>query len=120
MTPARTFNDPTIGHINNLQPALAARAFQLVNSCRAAGIPLYISSSIRTVAQQAALVKSGASRTMDSKHLTGRAFDVDVLGYGRDELPRWWWTMLGEYGEYLGMRWGGRFTGFFDGGHFEL
>ena len=34
---------------------------------------------IRTVAQQKALVESGASQTMDSKHLEGRA--VDLMAY---------------------------------------
>ena len=34
---------------------------------------------IRTVAQQKALVESGASQTMDSKHLKGRA--VDLMAY---------------------------------------
>ena len=34
---------------------------------------------VRTVAQQNALVESGASQTMDSKHLKGRA--VDLMAY---------------------------------------
>ena len=34
---------------------------------------------VRTVAQQKALVESGASQTMDSKHLKGRA--VDLMAY---------------------------------------
>ena len=34
---------------------------------------------VRTVAQQKALVESGASQTMDSKHLEGRA--VDLMAY---------------------------------------
>ena len=38
---------------------------------------------IRTVAQQKALVESGASQTMDSKHLEGRAVDLMAYVNGR-------------------------------------
>ena len=38
---------------------------------------------IRTVAQQKALVESGASQTMDSKHLKGRAVDLMAYVNGR-------------------------------------
>lgn len=56
---------------------------------------------------------------MQSKHLSGQAFDVDVVGWSRDALPRWWWLALGQYAERLGLRWGGRWTTFYDAGHFE-
>lgn len=114
------FNDQTIRHLNSLQPAVAARGFQFINALRQAGIPAYISSSRRTYAEQGRLVASGASQTMNSKHVQGRAFDIDILGYGRDDLPSWWWLALGKYGERLGLAWGGRWTTFYDAGHFEL
>jgi hypothetical protein len=57
---------------------------------------------------------------MNSKHLTGAAFDVDFLGYGRDEVPGYVWTWMGELGRYLGLRWGGDWRSFYDPGHFEL
>lgn len=115
-----SFNDPTLRHIQGLQPPVAALAYQFINDLRAAGIPAWISSAVRTKTEQAKLVAAGASKTMRSKHLEGRAFDIDILGYGRDDLPRWWWTAVGQYAEAIGLRWGGRFTGFFDAGHFEL
>jgi len=114
------FNDQTVQHLNTLQPAVAARGFQFINALRQAGIPAYISSSRRTYAEQAALVQRGASRTMQSKHVDGRAFDIDILGYGRDDLPKWWWLAVGMYAERLGLRWGGRWTSFYDAGHFEV
>lgn len=114
------FNDPTEWHLSIVQPELASLGYQFINDLRDAGIPAWISSSLRSVAEQNRLVASGRSHTMHSKHLTGRAFDIDILGYSRDQLPRWWWTAIGEYGEGLGLRWGGRFTGFFDAGHFEI
>jgi len=114
------FNDPTIGHLRKLHPTVAAAAFRLINAAREAGVPLYISSSLRSVSEQAALVRKGASRTMKSKHVEGRAFDVDVLGLNRNSIPQEWLRALGEYGEQLGLTWGGRWTSFYDGGHFEM
>jgi len=114
------FNDPTPAHLGKLQPAVAARAFELVNAARSVGVPLYISSSTRTQSEQAALVKKGASKTMKSKHIAGMAFDIDILGMNRNQIPKEWLLALGEYGEQLGLNWGGRWTSFYDGGHFEM
>jgi len=46
------------------------------------------------------------------------AFDVDVHGYRREDVPRYVWSWLGRLGEALGFRWGGRWS-FYDPGHFE-
>jgi len=64
-------------------------------------------------------VAQGRSRTLTGKHLRGQAFDVDIHGFGRDQIPMLFWEQLGEGGEYLGLRWGGRFSGLWDPGHFE-
>lgn len=114
------FNDRTAEHISTLDPRLAPRALQFINGLRAAGIPAYISSSLRTASQQADLVRRGLSRTAQSKHLSGRAFDWDILGWNRDNIPKWVYVILGEYGEALGMNWGGRWTNPYDAGHFEI
>lgn len=70
--------------------------------------------------EQRVLVNRGLSRTLRSKHLEGRAFDVDVLGMNRDAVPRWWFAALGQYGESLGLKWGGRWQTIYDPGHFEI
>jgi len=111
--------DATLRHIRNLSPNIQDAAWFLVYYVRTAGVDLQITSSVRTRAEQARLVGIGASRTLQSKHLIGEAFDVDVHGYGRDQIPLWWFEQLGQLGEYLGFRWGGRFSGFKDYGHFE-
>ena len=109
----------TIGHLQQLAPDSALAAFQLLDFVRSHGIPLTITSSRRTLEEQRALVRAGSSMTLQSKHLGGHAFDVDVHGYGRDEIPIWFLYQLGWLGEQLGLRWGGRWTGFRDYGHFE-
>lgn len=111
--------DSTQRHIERLSPDIQLAAFYLVYIVRSAGIPLQITSTLRTRAEQEALVRSGRSQTLSSKHLIGQAFDVDIHGYGRDEIPLWWWEELGWLGEYLGFRWGGRFSSLRDYGHFE-
>jgi len=111
--------DATLAHIGRLSPDIQLAAWYLVYIVRTAGIPLQITSSVRTDAQQAALVGAGLSGTYRSKHLIGQAFDVDVHGYGRDDVPLWFWEQLGYLGEYLGFRWGGRFSTLKDYGHFE-
>jgi len=113
------FTDRSDKHIQSFEPKTAALALRLINDLRAEGIPAYISSGRRTTSEQKALVAKGASKTLKSRHITGRAFDIDILGYGRDELPQWFWDLVGQYGESLGLKWGGRFKGFYDGAHFE-
>ena len=113
------FQDATRSHLESmaLQPALSA--LRMVSHVRSAGIPLHITSALRNPAAQAVLVATGRSKTLRSKHLTGQAFDVDVLGFARAGVPRWWWYQLGALAEPLGLRWGGNFRGFWDPGHFE-
>lgn len=113
-------SDPTLSKIATLDAATGDAAFWLVWAARTAGIPLIITSALRTAAEQRRLVAIGRSRTMRSKHLKGRAFDVDLFGWNRDDVPLWVWEEIGPWAEtQLGLRWGGRFTSIRDLGHFE-
>lgn len=108
--------DPSPEVVNGLEPATRVRAIYLLNAFRAAGIPLMATSGRRTYGEQLKLVWEGKSKTVSSKHLTGRAFDVDVAGWSRDALPYNFWAVLWQYAEGLGLRaplktW--------DKGHFE-
>ncbi|HGV9231982.1 TPA: M15 family metallopeptidase [Providencia rettgeri] len=81
----------------------------------------------RTEARQRDLVKSKKSQTMNSRHLTGHAVDCAPL-VGR-EIPWNDWfkfrlvadAML-QAGDELGIdvEWGGNWTSFKDGPHFQL
>jgi len=80
-------------------------AAHLVMAARQAGVPLVIISGRRRAALNAEV--GGATHSL---HLYGYAFDVQVLGYTRDQVPLWWWEALGRYWEAMGGRWGGRFS----------
>ena len=89
-------------------------------------VPFRITEGIRTHARQADLVKAGASRTMNSRHLTGHAVDVVPMIGGK---PRWDWPpfyqiadAFKEAAKDLGVPivWGGDWRTFKDGPHFEL
>jgi len=112
--------DPTLGHLEQLEPYTQRAAYWLVWAAREAGLPLIITSSRRSAAEQAALVASGRSKTLQSRHLTGQAFDVDIYRMNRDSVPMWVWEAIGPYAESnLGLVWGGRWKSFRDLGHFE-
>ena len=82
---------------------------------------------LRTEARQRQLVASGASKTMNSRHLTGHA--VDLLPIGPDGKAAFDWPLYHKLGpaveaaakaEGVAITWGGRWAKFRDGPHFEL
>lgn len=84
------------------------------------GLNLYIISGKRTESEQLRLQRRHPQWYRDpnvpqSRHLTGEAFDVA----GDFELSQRQWEAIGEVGEYLGLRWGGRFKSP-DRPHFDL
>jgi len=108
--------DPTPGHLQQLENQTRLLATYLIIGARNAGVPLIITSSRRSRTEQIKLVMAGKSRTFNSKHLIGRAFDVDVYGWDRKSVPRYFWDALGDYAERLGLIWP---LPDWDPGHFE-
>ena len=85
-----------------------------------------ITEGLRTVARQKQLLASGASRTMNSRHITGHAIDFAVLIGGK---VRWDWPLYGPVADafkkaaaQLGtpIVWGGDWKSLRDGPHIEL
>ena len=81
---------------------------------------------LRTLETQRAYVAKGASKTMNSRHLTGHA--VDLAAYIGAEV-RWDWPLYHKIAaamklaaKELGVAivWGGDWASFADGPHFEL
>ncbi len=105
--------DPTFEKLQSLDPAMFWQALELVNAAREAGIPLIVISGRRSLD-----VNRQVGGAQNSLHLAGRAIDVQVVGYTREQLPASWWRALGVWAEEnLGLRWGGRFA---DVNHFDM
>ncbi len=103
-------------------------------------IPFIVTEGLRSQQRQAELVKAGASRTMNSRHLTGHAVDIAPMVGGQ---VRWDWPLFLQLAQFVGQAakdldtavvWGGTWallearayaaselhTRFPDGPHFEL
>jgi peptidoglycan LD-endopeptidase CwlK len=136
--PAFTFGAASLKELKGVHPDLVAvveRAIAISSQDFA------VHDGIRSVAEQQKLVSSGASQTMDSRHISGHA--VDLVPYVNGKL-RWEWPPIcviadavrvaaNERGTPL--RWGGAWNvaaayvarrrkmglrAFTDGPHFEL
>lgn len=89
-------------------------------------VDFMITEGLRTPRRQAELVRAGASRTLNSRHLTGHAVDVAALVEG---AVRWDWPLYPRIAEAIkaaartrgvALIWGGDWPRLRDGPHFEL
>lgn len=117
----------------DLAPLFRPLAIELLAQLTEAGIMVLITGTGRTAAEQAAYLAAGTSRVVRSRHQDGLAMDVCPYDqyqlHGTDKLQ--WdgvdpiWMKIGQIGEALGLRWGGRFKPLntvgvgWDPGHFE-
>lgn len=106
---------------------------RVVEAARAR-VPFIVTEGLRTRERQAQLVAIGASRTMNSRHLSGHAVDLAYWLDDGDGVPengeiRWDWPLYARLGAEvkraaaeLGVAivWGGDWASFRDGPHFEL
>ena len=93
---------------------------------RVTPVDLTVLEGVRSVARQRELVRKGASKTMDSRHITGHAVDLGAWIGGQ---VRWDWPLYGRIAEAfkaaardlrIPLTWGGDWTRLRDGPHFEL
>ena len=85
-----------------------------------------VTEGLRTKARQAELVAAGASRTMNSRHITGHAVDLAVTVNNEvlwkfhlyDKLNKQ--VMLAATKLGVNVVWGGSWQSFKDGCHWEL
>lgn len=105
---------------------LVARAAHEAMAQRTDGLSFTIIEGLRTGKRQAELVKAGASRTMNGRHLTGHAFDLMATVAGKG---RWDWPLYATLGAIVkaeaarlgvAITWGGDWPRLRDGPHFEL
>ena len=81
---------------------------------------------VRSYEKQAQLLKTGATRTMNSRHLTGHAVDLAAWVNGK---INWTWSYYCDIAEAMktaakelgvSVEWGGDWVTFKDGPHFQL
>lgn len=117
------FSAISLNNLKGVHPDLvkvANRAIEITE------VDFRVTEGLRTKARQAVLVSKGASKTMDSRHITGHAIDVAALIGG---VVRWDWPLYSKIADAfkkaaaeLGIKivWGGDWRTFKDGPHFEL
>ncbi len=89
-------------------------------------IDFTVLEGLRTQADQARLMRLGATRTLNSRHLTGHAVDIAPMVGG---TVRWDWPLYRQLAEIIKsaaaeekvpVTWGGDWKTFKDGPHWEL
>lgn len=116
------FSERSYTNLKGVNPKLIAVA---TLALKLSPVDFVVTEGLRTVARQRQLVDEGASRTMNSKHILGRAVDVAALDKGTVswdfELYRQIANAFKEAAGMLGVaiEWGGDWK-FKDGPHFQL
>lgn len=89
-------------------------------------VDFMVTEGLRTLTRQASLMRAGASRTLNSRHLTGHAVDVAAMV---DGAIRWDWPLYPRIAgaikaaakaKGVALVWGGDWPRLRDGPHFEL
>lgn len=90
------------------------------------GLPFRVTEGLRTVQRQRQLYAAGASKTMRSRHLTGHAVDLVAMPGGK---VSWAWPLYDRLANEMEqaardlkipVEWGGSWTRFRDGVHWQL
>jgi peptidoglycan L-alanyl-D-glutamate endopeptidase CwlK len=117
------FGIKSLGKMAGLHPDLKRvlyRAIQLTE------VDFSIIEGLRTLERQKQLVASGASKTLNSRHLDGHA--VDIAPYVNGEI-RWDWPLYNKLAKAMKaaakevgvpIEWGGDWLRFKDGPHWQL
>lgn len=88
--------------------------------------PFMVTEGLRTLARQRQLVASGASKTMNSRHLNGHAVDLACTVDGK---LSWAWPLYYKLAKIVKkaaaevnvpIEWGGDWKSFKDGPHWQL
>lgn len=120
----RKWSARSLKNLNGIHPDLR----RVMNrALQESELDFVVIEGLRSVERQKQLVASGASRTMNSRHLTGHA--VDIVPIGPNGKAAFDWPLYHKLGpavkaaaekEGVAIIWGGDWTSFKDGPHFEL
>lgn len=117
------FGSRSLGKLVGVHPDLV---IVMHHAIQHSSLDFSIIEGLRTMAQQRKYLAAGATRTLNSRHLTGHA--VDVAPY-IDGKIRWDWPLFYELAlvikqaaaeQRVKIQWGGDWRSFKDGPHFEL
>lgn len=119
----RKWSDRSLRNLHGIHPDLRR---VMDRALQESPLDFIVIEGLRTVERQKELYKSGASRTMKSRHITGHA--VDILPIGPNGA-RFDWPLYNKIAlaikkaakaEGVKITWGGDWTSFKDGPHWEL
>jgi peptidoglycan LD-endopeptidase CwlK len=120
----RKWSDRSLKNLAGIHPDLRR---VMDRALRDSPIDFVVIEGLRTVERQKQLVAQGASRTMNSRHLTGHA--VDIVPIGPNGKAAFDWPLYDRLApavkaaaeaEGVSIVWGGDWKSFKDGPHFEL
>lgn len=109
-------------NLKGVHPDLQAVAHEAL---KITPVDFVVTEGVRSVERQKRLFEAGATKTMNSRHLTGRAIDV-AAWVGE---VRWDWPLYDAIAAAMKsaskkldvpIKWGGDWITFKDGPHFEL
>lgn len=119
----RKWSDRSLRNLKGIHPDLRR---VMDRALQESPLDFIVIEGLRTQERQKELVASGASKTMNSRHITGHA--VDLLPIGPNG-PRFDWPLYHKLApavkaaakaEGVKITWGGDWPNFPDGPHFEL
>ena len=116
------FSKRSRGKLKGVHPDLILVAGKAIDL---SGVDFGITEGLRTQERQRDLYASGASQTMNSRHLTGDAIDVVAWVRGDVSWEFHYYEKIARAmevaAEYIGVDivWGGNWKTFKDGPHFE-
>jgi peptidoglycan LD-endopeptidase CwlK len=121
----RQFSKRSLDNMRGIHPDLRR---VMDRALQESPVDFTVIEGLRTKERQAQLVASGASRTMNSRHITGHAVDLLPIdpATGRGEFA---WPLYHKLApavkaaaaaEGVAIKWGGDWKSFKDGPHFEL
>lgn len=120
----RKWSSRSLKNLNGIHPDLRR---VMDRALQDSPLDFVVIEGLRTVERQKQLVAQGASKTMNSRHLTGHA--VDLLPVGPNGKAAFDWPLYDRLApavksaaqaEGVAIVWGGDWKSFRDGPHFEL
>jgi peptidoglycan LD-endopeptidase CwlK len=113
----------SLDRLTNVHPHLRAVVLEAI---KISHVDFSVLEGVRNVEKQRQLFNAGATKTLNSRHLTGHA--VDLAAYVNGEI-RWDWPLYHEIATAMKIsaqklavpiEWGGDWKSFPDGPHFQL